>query len=49
MALMRSIRRPGLLELVAKSTGLVDDLGKFGKPASPTFSTGWRGLLCLSR
>ncbi|AYM14192.1 hypothetical protein At1D1108_45660 (plasmid) [Agrobacterium tumefaciens] len=49
MALMRSIRRPGLWELVAQSIGLPDDLGKVGNPASLTFSTGWHGLLCLSR
>jgi len=40
MALTRSIRRPGLWELVAQSIGLPDDLGRVGKPASLTFSTG---------
>ena len=49
MALTRSIRRPGLWELVAQSIGLVDDLGKFRKPASLTFSRGWHAPLCLSR
>lgn len=49
MALMCSIRRPGFWELVAQSIGLVDDIGRVGKPASLTFSKGWHGLLCLSR